>query len=44
MLRQFGFWKDVWVGDVPLNLQFPRLFSIATHKDLKVRELRERRG
>lgn len=39
-----SFWKDGWVGGAPLCLQFPRLFSIATDKDVKVRELRVREG
>jgi hypothetical protein len=31
------------VGGAPLCLQFPRLFSIATDKDVKVRELMVRK-
>jgi hypothetical protein len=33
------FWKDVWLGDSPLCVIFPRLFSIVLNKDASVREM-----
>ncbi|MCI02857.1 putative non-LTR retroelement reverse transcriptase [Trifolium medium] len=33
------FWYDCWIGDVPLCVEFPRLFSISNQKDAVVREL-----
>jgi hypothetical protein len=30
------FWKDVWIGDGPLSLKFPRLFSLSMQKDICV--------
>ncbi|KAA0040616.1 hypothetical protein E5676_scaffold98G001230 [Cucumis melo var. makuwa] len=27
--RRLNFWTDSWAGDIPLNLQFPKLFRIA---------------
>jgi len=37
------FWSDNWVGDVPLRVQFPRLFDLAVDKWVTVRQM-ERRG
>ncbi|GAU26515.1 hypothetical protein TSUD_361480 [Trifolium subterraneum] len=34
------FWKDCWFGNSPLCDLFPRLFSIATHKEALVNEVR----
>lgn len=31
-----AFWKDTWVGTVPLRELFPRLFQIASFKDITV--------
>jgi hypothetical protein len=31
-----SFWNTKWVGDAPLAVVFPRLFSLSNHKDLKV--------
>lgn len=36
-----SFWKDIWVGNLPLYAIFPRLFSISTQKDAKVAKLWE---
>ncbi|GJX27029.1 hypothetical protein Tco_0233325, partial [Tanacetum coccineum] len=29
-----SFWLDKWVGDVPLNVRFPRLFHLEGNKDI----------
>jgi hypothetical protein len=34
-----SFWKDKWIGEQSLALLFPRIFSILTHKEVKVRDL-----
>jgi len=34
-----SFWNDVWTGNAPLNTSFPRLFSISTQKEAKLRDL-----
>jgi hypothetical protein len=33
------FWKDAWIGDGPLCLKFPRLFSLSMQKDISVGDL-----
>jgi mannosylglycoprotein endo-beta-mannosidase len=33
------FWKEVWIGDSPLCLMFPRLFSLSLQKDACIGEL-----
>ncbi|CAJ2637211.1 unnamed protein product [Trifolium pratense] len=33
------FWWDTWIGEVPLNVRFPRLFSITTQKDALVADV-----
>jgi hypothetical protein len=33
------FWKDAWIGEGPLSLKFPRLFSLSTQKDISVGDL-----
>jgi hypothetical protein len=37
--RGTSFWKDKWIGEQPLAILFPRLFSISTHKEAKVGDL-----
>jgi len=37
--RGTSFWKDRWIGDKPLAVTFPRLFSISLQKEAKVRDL-----
>jgi hypothetical protein len=37
--RHTRFWRDVWIGDAPLSLLFPRLFSISLQKEASVEEL-----
>ncbi|CAJ2635167.1 unnamed protein product [Trifolium pratense] len=36
--RSTHFWLSTWIGDVPLSIAFPRLFSISTQKDGMVEE------
>nr|GFA38171.1 RNA-directed DNA polymerase, eukaryota [Tanacetum cinerariifolium] len=31
-----GFWKDVWIGDNPLCVLFPRIFALESSKDSSV--------
>ena len=33
---QVRFWEDVWLGDTPLANQYPSLYNIVHHKNLKV--------
>jgi len=32
------FWQDIWVGEVPLKLKFPRLYELANNKMCSVTE------
>jgi len=32
------FWEDIWVGEVPLKLKFPRLYELALNKKCSVAE------
>ena len=41
--RDTLFWYDKWVGDIPLRIQFPRLFELAVEKECRV-EIMGRRG
>ncbi|KAK2410379.1 hypothetical protein QL285_045745 [Trifolium repens] len=34
-----SFWNDKWVGDLPLSVSFPRLFSLANDKEVTIGEL-----
>ncbi|XP_059626918.1 uncharacterized protein LOC132269677 [Cornus florida] len=34
--RRIRFWEDLWCGDLPLALAFPRLYRIASHKQALV--------
>jgi hypothetical protein len=36
---QTSFWNDNWCGGEPLNIKFPRLFSLATNKDVSIRDM-----
>jgi len=38
--RGTSFWKDKWIGEQPLASIFPRLYSISTQSEAKVRDLR----
>lgn len=31
-----GFWDETWIGDVPLRIEFPRLYRLSTQKLTKV--------
>jgi mannosylglycoprotein endo-beta-mannosidase len=33
------FWKDIWIGEIPLCSLFPRLFSLSEQKEICVGEL-----
>jgi hypothetical protein len=35
-----SFWRDKWIGEIPLCDRFPRLFSISTQKEASVEEVR----
>ena len=37
--RRTSFWNDWWIGDQPLALTFPRVYSISSQKEAKVGEL-----
>ncbi|OMP09544.1 hypothetical protein COLO4_05373 [Corchorus olitorius] len=38
--KNIKFWLDHWIGDGPLNLRFPRIFSLAVDKDARIADLR----
>ncbi|GAU36760.1 hypothetical protein TSUD_213250 [Trifolium subterraneum] len=50
MVRKVGngnstcFWSSLWIGETPLSLVFPRLFSLSNHKTSMVREFSEQHG
>ena len=33
------FWEDIWLGDMPLAIQYPSLFNIARHKNVLVADV-----
>jgi hypothetical protein len=37
--RNTLFWRDKWAAGVPLQVQFPRLFSISSQKDASIAEV-----
>jgi hypothetical protein len=37
--RSTFFWLSNWLGDAPLSLSFPRLYSLSNHRDSFVEEL-----
>jgi hypothetical protein len=37
--RLTRFWKDVWIGNTPLCVKFPRLFSLSLQKEVMVGDL-----
>jgi hypothetical protein len=37
--RLTSFWTEKWVGDLPLCVRFPRLFSISMHKEATVADV-----
>jgi hypothetical protein len=38
MVLKCGFWHDVWCGELPLKVLFPKLFTIACCKNAWVEE------
>lgn len=34
-----SFWRNIWCGDLPLSVRFPRLFDLARDKDNSVEKL-----
>ncbi|GJW80442.1 hypothetical protein Tco_0144417 [Tanacetum coccineum] len=34
---QTRFWKDLWLGEVPFNELFPRLYALENNKDVQLR-------
>jgi hypothetical protein len=38
------FWSTKWIGEVPLALVYPRLYSLSNQKDCKVVDLLEQDG
>jgi hypothetical protein len=37
--RDTRFWEDVWLGDTPLSPQYPVLYNIVRHKQLRVADV-----
>ena len=35
------FWKDIWLGDIPLMNDFPNIFQIASHPNSTISQYRE---
>ncbi|OMO91306.1 reverse transcriptase [Corchorus capsularis] len=38
--KNIKFCYDHWIGDRPLNIQFPRIFSLVTNKEARIADLR----
>ncbi|GAU34029.1 hypothetical protein TSUD_16170 [Trifolium subterraneum] len=38
------FWSSLWIGEAPLSVVFPRLFSLSNHKTSMVREFYDQQG
>jgi len=38
------FWHDIWVGEIPLKLKFPRLFDLSVDKECSVEKMRRELG
>jgi hypothetical protein len=34
-----SFWKSIWIGNLPLAVQFPALFDLAYDKDISVNKV-----
>jgi hypothetical protein len=39
-----SFWNTKWIGDTPLAVAYPRLFSLSNHKDKVVRDFLDTNG
>ena len=37
--QKTNFWKDTWIGNVPLSIQYPSLFNIAENKNATVADV-----
>lgn len=37
--RKINFWRDVWVGECPLNILFPHLFEICNQQNQTVKQI-----
>jgi hypothetical protein len=33
------FWHDIWMGEIPLKIKFPRLFALSVNKECSVEEM-----
>lgn len=42
--RSTFFWHDIWVGDIPLKLKYPRLFDLSVDKECSVEGMRRSLG
>ncbi|KAH1063332.1 hypothetical protein J1N35_028319 [Gossypium stocksii] len=38
------FWEDIWCGIRPLKVEFPRLFKLATVKNIVVKDVAKNNG
>jgi hypothetical protein len=38
------FWSSIWIGNVPLKVMFPRLYSLSNQKESMVADLLEIQG
>ncbi|GKE87540.1 RNA-directed DNA polymerase, eukaryota, reverse transcriptase zinc-binding domain protein [Tanacetum coccineum] len=36
--EHYKFWDDIWLGDLALKAQYPRLYALELHKDISVAE------
>lgn len=34
--RDTSFWKDWWIGEKPLYIKYPRIFSLKANKEITV--------
>jgi hypothetical protein len=39
--KKVRFWHDIWLGNCPLKIKFPRLYRISRQQDFSVSDLRE---
>jgi len=39
--KKVRFWHDIWLGNCPLKIEFPRLYRINRQQDFSVSDLRE---
>ncbi|GJT55491.1 hypothetical protein Tco_0990545 [Tanacetum coccineum] len=36
--EHYKFWDDIWLGDLALKAQYPRLYALELHKDISLPE------